>query len=318
MRFLGLAGTIAYYDSLRSLLNTDMPIDRAVTLAGERGAQPYRNWTPTISTACASGNHLAVGLREAGEDAFIVALIQAGETSSRLPEMCAEIVAIHRHALLLRNEIISRSIYPVILLHAATMIPAVPPLFLGQASPISLFYGPIIIWSLAVSFFILQQITRKSGLGSSLIDLPGIKALIEPFVLSNTLRVLAACGTAGLLWPDALQTAADASGNRVYAARLRNAAEELRTQRRDNLPDALGSVTQNRVVLELLNVGNVSGELEQKLNAAATLQAETFQSRARWTAKTLLGILYGIALVLAALQIIHQFMQLYGPVLEEL
>ena len=80
----------------------------------------------------------------------------------------------------------------------------------------------------------------------------------------------------------------------------------------------LASVTNNRVVLELLEVGNVSGELEQKLSAAATLQAEAFQSRARWTTKTLLGILYGIALLVAVLQIINQFMQLYGPVLNEM
>ena len=318
MRFLGLAATIAYYDNLRSLLNTDMAIDRAVTLAGERGAQPYRSWTSTISAACARGDHLAVGLHEAGEDAFIVALIEAGETSSRLPEMCAEIVAIHRHALGLRNEIISRSIYPIILLHAATMIPALPPIFLGKASPLSLFYGPLVIWAVALGLVALQRLTRQSGLGARLIDAPGFKSLLEPFVLSNTLRVLAACGTAGLLWPDALQTAATACGNRVYAQRLRQAAEELRTQKRDNLPDALGSVTQNRVVLDLVDVGNVSGDLEQKLGAAANLQADTFQSRARWTTKTLLGILYGAALLMAAWQIINQFMQLYGPVLNDL
>ena len=46
MRLRGLQATITYYDSLRSLLNSDLAVDRALQLAGERGPQPYRRWTP--------------------------------------------------------------------------------------------------------------------------------------------------------------------------------------------------------------------------------------------------------------------------------
>ena len=165
MRF-GLAGTIAYYDGLRSLLNTDMPIDRAVTLAGERGAQPYRAGPRPSAPPVRTATTWRDGLRHAGEDAFIVALIETGETSSRLP-MCQEIVDIHRHALLLRNEIISRSIYPVIFLHAATMIPAVPPIFLGRPTRSAYSMAP---WQFGrwLVGYVLQRLTRNS-LGARMI-----------------------------------------------------------------------------------------------------------------------------------------------------
>ena len=110
----GLQATINFYDSLRSLLNSDLSVDRALQLAGERGPQPYRRWTPRLAAACGDGRHMADALRDVGEDSFVCALIDAGEKSSRLPEMCQEIADIHRHMLLLRNDIISRSIYPLL------------------------------------------------------------------------------------------------------------------------------------------------------------------------------------------------------------
>ena len=318
MRFLGLQSTINFYDGLRSLLNTDMSIDRAVALAGETAAQPYRNWSPVVAETCATGQHLAQGLEKVGEDPFIVALINAGERSSRLPEMCAEIVAIHRHALLLRNEIISRSIYPFILAHAALVIPAFPAVFLGKAPIISLIYGPIFLWIIIAGFFIATKFTRSSGLGARLINVPFIKKLIEPFVLSNTLRVLSACGSAGMLWPDALQAAGSACGNQVIAKRIYQAAEDLRSQKLPDLPAAMRTITKHRVTLEMINVGHQTGELELKLHGAAEYHAAAFQSRAKWTAKAFLGILYGVAMILAALQIISMYMNMYSEALGEM
>ena len=181
--------------------------------------------------------------------------------SSRLPEMCQEIADIHRHTLLLRNDIISRSIYPFVLLHATLVIPAFPGVFLGQSSPMALLYGPMGLWGLIALLFLAAYVGRRFGVLGRLIDVPFIRLLLEPFILANALRVLSACGTAGMLWPDALNSSADACGNQVVAGRLRRAAEDLRHDRLPDLPAAIATITSNRFTQEQVAVGNTAGDL---------------------------------------------------------
>ena len=149
----------------------------------------------------------------------------------------------------------------------------------------ALMYGPLGLWAFIGCLFVAAYFARRFGVLGRLIDVPFIRSLLEPFILASALRVLSACGTAGMLWPDALNSSAEACGNQVIAGRLRRAAEDLRHDRLPDLPAAIATITNNRFTQEQVAVGNTAGELESRLHKAAIWHSDTFQTRSKWTAR---------------------------------
>ena len=195
---------------------------------------------------------------------------------------------------------------------------AVAAVFLGSSEPIALFYGPMAIWATVFTAFAVERATRASGLSSRIINVPILKEFIRPFILGNTLLVMGACGKAGMLWPRALEVAAESSGNRIARNRLQTAAKDLRDQRLQNVTEAMIAIDAPRSVVNLVEVGETSGDLDQRLTQAAAVQREQFRNRLTWAMKILVSVIYTIALVIAVIAIVSMFYALYAPVFDML
>lgn len=304
-------GAAAFYDQLRGILAAGLPLRQALELAGNAAAGRHRLLAPRWAAGCAAGQTLAEQLARDGEPVLAAALVRAGEASGRLPEMCGEIAGYYQHAVVLRRLMISRLVYPVILIHVALVVAAVPAAFADE-SPLLVLVGPAALWALvAVAVVIGSRLGPTTA--SRLALLPGLRALTLPLVAANTCLVLRAALSAGMLFPAALDLAAGACGNRVIAQRLRAAAAGLVANGQGNLTSALAQAGFPAVVVQLVANGEVAGKLEDALAHGAELEREAFRLRSEWTARIVAGTIYGLALLLAAVTVIV----LYGGQLSQ-
>jgi type II secretory pathway component PulF len=125
-----------------------------------------------------------------------------------------------------------------------------------------------------------------------------------PMIVANTSQVLRAGLAAGMLVPDALELAAGGTGNRAMAERLRAAATDVRNGRLPDLAAALGACGFPSTELGLIANAEFAGKLEEVLRQVSVIAEESFRSRAMWTAKVFTGVVYTIALLVAAAAIL--------------
>ncbi|MBA3708809.1 MAG: type II secretion system F family protein [Planctomycetes bacterium] len=292
-----------FYHQLALVHRTGIAIAPAVEMAGIASSDRHRALAPAWSRGCATGGQLADQLEASEEPALSVALIRAGETSGKLPEMAQTIAEHYEHAIALRSLVIARLIYPVILVNFALMVPAIPPVFLGTAPAWMVLVGPGALWGVVAVMVVVGIATKRSGLAARFALRRGLRFFTIPLILANTCTVLRASLGAGMLVPDALELAAGSCGNRAVAARLTAAAADVRNDRLPDLTSALETCPFPYDLMQLIRNGETAGKVEETLRQVAVVSEESFRSRTMWAAKILAGIAYGLAILVAVIVI---------------
>jgi len=299
--------TAGFFRQLAVLTRTGMPIGNSLRLAGETAGGRYRSKGQKWSAGCMAGTDLASQLTTAGEPALVCALVRAGETTGKLPDLCARIADHYDQMHALKSLAIGRLIYPVLLLHVALIVPLVPKIFLTEMSPWWLLAGPLTLWLIVAGLVIMGRIWHESGLLARLALLPGPNFIVQPFLTCNLCLVLSSAMAAGLKVRDALELAADAVGNRVLAQRLKTAAKHVEAGMIPNLTKALEQLGLPGSLLALVSSGEQSGTLERSLDHAAVAARESFQTRALWATKGFTGLIYALVVVFVAWQVISMY-----------
>ena len=307
-------GTALFYSQLGSMLRAGLAAPKALELAGGSAGGAYRAKGLAWAESCRSGNSLADTL--VGEPTLAVALIRAGETSGRLPEMCKRIEELWQERIRLRSLVVGKLIYPGFLLHATLIIPQVPGVFLGTAEPSALVIGPAILWAAIGGAWLFFHLAGTGFLLARLMLLWPLSGLSLPIITANACQVLAAGLGSGMLARRALELSAEACGNQIMGNRLRNAALGVETNRLSGITPALAEAGLMPLVIELSAAGEASGQLETTLNRASVMAAEAFSFRATWAARVFTGTVYGLIVVVAAVAIVGMYAKVLGGVME--
>jgi type II secretory pathway component PulF len=310
---MGWQQTAGFFRQLAVLTRTGMPLGTSLRLAGETAGGGYRAHGLQWSVGCTSGLDLASQLTAAGESQLVCALVRAGEATGKLPELCARIADHYDQLQALRSLAVGRLIYPVVLLHVALVVPLIPRLFTTEMSAWWLLAGPLTLWAFVIGVVLVARLWHASGLLARLVLLPGPGFVVQPFLTCNLCLVLSAAMAAGLKVRDALELAAEAVGNRVLAARLRDAARQVDNGTVANLTQALATVHLPASLLMLISAGEQSGTLDRSLDQAAVAARESFQVRALWTTKAFTSAIYSMVVLFVAWQIIS----LYSGVMQQ-
>ncbi len=307
------ARTATFHEQLAVTLNAGLTITQAVQLAGDTAGGELRAHGRQWSAGCAAGRGLAEQLAAAQQPGFDVALIKAGETSGRLTEMCRDLAAHYRHRIELRTLVISKLVYPVILIHVTLLALGIVLTFQSGWSPWIILGLPVLLWiCVGGAWFGLRLLGASTR---ATIALSGPFALLTlPLVAANTCTVLRAALSAGLLMPDALELTAGACGNQVMGQRLADAGRALRHNRLDSLTAALRTVDLPDIVVSHVGSGEKSGKLDETLGQAATLMRESFRLRAEWTARIVCGTIYAGAMLGAATVVFLFYLNQFGMI----
>ena len=224
----------------------------------------------------------------------------------RLPEIRVHGRQLFSLGSALRGLAVGKLIYPIFLLHMALIVPAIPKVF-GEGSLWWLLAGPGMVWLIAGGLVIAAKVWHESGVLARLALLPGPSFLTMPFLTCNTCLVLAAAMAAGMKVRDALELAADACGNRIFAARLHAAAADVERGILPNLTTAVRRAGLPERICDLIASGEQSGSLETVLDQAAVAARESFQSRMTWATKIFTSLVYGLVALFVGWTVVSMY-----------
>lgn len=304
----GWKATATFYEQLGSMLRSGLEPHHACSMALAHSGSGYARASKRLLDHLSHGGSLAEGLAMIGERSLIVSLVHAGERSARLPEICREISTLFETASRLRMQSIGRLLYPLVLLHAAMVLPCVVGAISGAMNPWLILAGPIAFWILALIAWISLNVLNRNGGLSRFALLPPAGFVVWPFVVQRTAMLLQAGLEAGLLTSDALRMTASGCGNRIVAASLLRSADTVEKTRDLSVHQALHDAGLPDVYVRLISTGEEGGSLEQSLAKVAKVSGEIFSMRLDMTARFLNGLFYTIAAAAAIIAIISMYM----------
>jgi type II secretory pathway component PulF len=319
-----------FFRSLATLVEAGVPLDRALRIApatGRLGA-----FATAVRERVQEGASLSAALAaQPGVPALAVGLVRAGEHAQLDAALADAATQVERDAEL-RAQILSALAYPVLLLVAgcgtiAVLVVAILPRFVallgdaGSAVPtatrallamsavIDRFWMPLGLTAVVGGIALARWLVGPAG-HAGLLRLPVVGPLRLGLATARSARALSALLATGTPALRALDTAADAAGDHEVAARVRRAAERVRTG--GSVAAALAAERAfDPQALELAHAGEASGRLAVLLRHGAAL-AETqalrrLQSLVRLIEPGLILLLGGLVafVALALLQAVY-------------
>ena len=253
------------YQALATALDAGLGIEQALELASDRPQRLPVEWLSDVID------------REDRIPRFEARILRAAETAGVLPEILTQLSKfLEKRAAALR-QLAARLAYPVLLLHAAVILPNLRRLvsgdigdFLGSVVPALLvFWG--VGASLGVALIWSRSMLRKSpAFAIASRGLPVVGGLIQSSGAGTYSHVLSLLLAAGVPLGSALKDSAQCCGNAELNASGLRITEQV-IDRGEALHTAFQreARTWPRLLIESIRTGEATGKLEETLAGAA-------------------------------------------------
>ena len=283
-----------FYVQMARLLGSGIAPEQALAMLGEEASGLTRSLREGSSLARAWRSDPGFGEME-------LRVVEAGEVSGSLTA-CFESLATHfERRDRIERKMIAKLLYPVILLHAVFLLPALG-LFLteGVAAYFRVAVLPLILgWTLVVTGVLLVGRIRSSpdlaaGFDRALLRLPLLGSIMRDRSLGLYSAGLALLLSAGLPLIDSLDRAATMVPNR----RVRSWAEviAIEVRRGAGLAESM-AVSFPVTFVEMVRVGEATGRLDEQLEAAS----HYFDQESQVAVTRLVTVLFFLAFLLVAI-----------------
>ena len=286
----------SFYLQLGTILDSGVPIrDGLNTLAARaagRGGDTLRELAAAVE-AGATLSH-AMGLHPEAFDPYTRALVRTGELVGRLDENLREAALACRRTREARNRMLTGLLYPLVLLHAAIVIPNLVvlvtkgfPAYLWATIP-----AILILWGISIAMWIGHSLLRDTTVLAGLrLKIP----VLRKIALARFARSLSALYEGGLPLDEAVRMAGASTGNAILASDFRATAAKLSAgaSLTPSLPP--GSVLPP-MLRDMIATGERTGRLGETLSKAA----EFFEEEAETTIERICRILPVVAYLLIA------------------
>ena len=268
------------YASLASTLDGGLPVDRALALASPGGGA--RASGPALAAEVRRGRSLAGALEAQLEPVLSSewAILRAGERAGtlvaaleRLADRCARRAAY-------RRQLAWQLAYPLVLVHAAVLLPTLP--VLVQSGPLA--YCRLVGTTLVLVYgaaALLGWLAKASRSADFWLGVPWVGAYLRRRTLSDYSFVLGALVAAGASIVEALESAAGGELRSSFRAAARRVTEAVR--RGSGLGQAFDAERARfgSVWVEMVRVGEEAGKLDSALAKAERMADEEAVRAAR-------------------------------------
>jgi type IV pilus assembly protein PilC len=328
---------ILFNQQFVALIRAGLPILKSLDLLKDRISNPLlQQHIANVRERVFSGALLSEALREQGIFPTVyTASVFAGERSGNLVEVINRFVQYEKTILTVRKRFLNSLIYPTFLVVLAVgmitiiltyVIPKFAELYADLNTPLPVTTRVLIATSdavrshlvlivpLIVGAIVVLKIWSGTGRGMHWVDEFKLKApvlgnLWTMFSMAQLSRTLATLLQGGIPLVPALETARDASGNRVIGESIRDAITQVREGR--PLSDSLERAGHfPELALEMIRVGEQTGSLPDMLNHVADFYDEDVNIRST----ALLSWVEPAILLVVAVFIAGVLISLYMPI----
>jgi len=273
---VGLRDLALLYRQFSAMLNAGVPIYQCLTsLTQQTGNGRLRTYLSRISARVLEGAMLTEAFAEfpwVFTD-FHRAMIAAGEQSGRLDVMMSRLASALEQEYALRAVIKREMTYPTMTLLGSFLVPPVVDLVVlhnvrlyAHDALLPLFYFAAVVLGVFVLTRLLSQF--KAAYDGLLAHLPGIGGVVRMIALARFSRVMASLYAAGVSIPEALRSAAAATGNAYMEGRMVSAVPALQGGR--GIAEALVATRIfPPMVVSMLGTGEQTGSLDMTMDKVA-------------------------------------------------
>jgi type IV pilus assembly protein PilC len=303
------------YFQLATMIDSGVPIRESMHTLSEqysgRAGTAFSKLADDVSTGRPLGD--AMALQPESFDPLTVAMVHSGETVGRLEENLDGLAENLQRARRLTMRLVTGFIYPILLLHAAILIPNLVILIKEGLWAYVLACVPILLILYAtflVIWFLHQLFRETSAYGGLLISLP----VVEKIVYARFARSLAILYQGGMPMARAVELAGAASGNGTVREELDEVAIEVSAGKQLN--EALSySPRFPEMVLNMIRTGEQTGRLDVTLRKVAEYYEDSANATIERTAKILPVLAYLLVAGYIGYIVFTMWMGVYGEVL---
>jgi type IV pilus assembly protein PilC len=328
---------ILFNQQFVALIRAGLPILKSLDLLKDRISNPLlRQHISDVRDRVFSGALLSEAIRAQGIFPTVyTASVFAGERSGNLVEVITRYVQYQKTILSVRKRFLNSLIYPSFLIVLAIgmiaviltyVIPKFAELYADLNTPLPVTTRVLIAVSGTIrenlmlvvpgllGLIIVLKLWTSSRRGMHWLDelklkVPVIGHLWTMFSMAQLARTLATLLQGGIPLVPALESAREASGNRVIAESISSAITQVREGR--TISDSLQQTGHfPELALEMIRVGEQTGSLPDMLNHVADFYDEDVNIRST----TLLGWVEPVILLVVAVFIATVLISLYMPI----
>ncbi|HXE72721.1 MAG TPA: type II secretion system F family protein [Candidatus Nitrosotenuis sp.] len=320
---LGLQKRALFFRQMASLMEAGVSLGKAVRTAGPHS---LGGLTETVAREVDAGIRLSQALGRYPHlfTPYEINMVAAGETGGALDRRLGDLAASLEQNFSLQQMLLSRLLYPMLVLHAAIFIPTLPILVLQGPAPYLLSVGMVLVpaYGLVLGSWLLYRLASASS---------GIRLAIDQFllmvpILGRALRTLAGARflaglgqlyEAGLPAARAVELAASACGNSALAARLAGTA--ARVQEGLPLTQALAPTgLLPPMAMQMMSAGEESGSISTILQKTARYmhqEVEHTTQRVMTVLPVVLLLIVGFIVGVVALRALAPVLSIYREVI---
>ena len=310
---VGLRDMALFYRQFATMINAGVPIYQCLTTLMAQTSNPaLRRCIHTIGQRVQAGGSIGTAMAEYPWIFldFHRAMVAAGETTGRLDLMFARLADALEQEYMLRGVIKRETFYPALVLLMSFLLnpSAIVVLVVhGSVGGYLRLVAPSLLECLGVilGIYVLTRLGSqfKTAYDAFLSNLPAIGGAVRMIALARFSRALALLYAAGVPIPNALRTAAAASGNAFLARKMIRAVPALETG--EGIAHALMQTGAfPPMVITMLGVGEQTGDLDQTMTKVAEYFEQESAVRLHQLCVTLgviVTIIVGIRVALAVI-----------------
>lgn len=275
---LGFRDREQFYHELVQLARSAVPLTQALEMLSRNPRSRTGRCARRIKENLAASGRIATAFSEAGFPSGDAAVIEAGEETGRLEAVFIDLEVYYRHLGEAQQRIISRSIYPLVVLHFGAIVLAVPPAiieggwmtFLARVLPVLLGFYLLVGVAYWLWRVVRKQVAENPTSAPAVLALPGVGGLLSDWTAWRFARVLSLYVRAG----GGVLKGFELAGASCENIRLCRASREVvqAVQGGEGLDACVRRQAVWPTVLErALEVGEQSGRLDEETQRASDI-----------------------------------------------
>ncbi len=231
------------------------------------------------------------------------AVVAAGAEAGTLPTSFERLAQIFEDRAAAKLKLAMSLAYPLLLVHAACVLPAIPTLVMDKGGLIPFLLEAltpiVVLWGVCIGTFLLYRSSRAANpkaVDTVILAIPLIGTIARKTSASVALRALALLYANGVNIVKAVTLAGETSPNAAVGAIFEDVAQRVGKGEDVGTAFAGTGAVIPAIALDMIATGSQSGQLDDSLNRACDL----LEGEAKTAQMVLAGILGGAAFLFAA------------------